>query len=89
MVASRWSRYFVLVRCILVKCVPLDTQAGTLVHRNGVSMEIAAQAASVTADRPKKHSPATYRTRESKGSHRAAMSQPGYVHHLGALRQVW
>jgi hypothetical protein len=69
--------------------VPLDTQVSTIAHRNSVSVEMAAQAASVTAGRPKKPSPVLYRRRKGKASHRVVMSQLGHISHLGALRLVW
>ena len=65
--------------------VPLDRQVRTITHRNSVSVEMAAQAASVRAGRSKKSSPAMYRRRKGKASPRAVMSQLGHVFHLGAL----
>ena len=50
----------------------------TIAHHHGVSVEMAAQTASVTVGKPKKHSPVTYMRREGKGSLRAAISQPGH-----------
>ena len=47
--------------------VPLDRQVRTIAHRNSVSVEMAAQAASITADIPQKHSPCYVEEREGQG----------------------
>src|SRR6266851_818231 len=47
--------------------VPLDRQVRTITHRNSVSVEMAAQAASITAEIPQKHSPCYVEEREGQG----------------------